>query len=167
MKVVAKYSLAACLYALPVMYLVAGYHLTAIPGVRVFRFTTGWKELGKVVGQEAQAFEIASGRKVLLLGLDSHYVAAALSFYAGDGREVFSRNLVGKRALAFEYWPPKTDLVGFDALAVDINRPDLKPLRKYFARVDENVKRIPVLKSGRILNHIYVVKCFGYMGREL
>jgi dolichol-phosphate mannosyltransferase len=164
-KLVAKYFLVTWFYALPVIYIVAVYHLTiTIPGIATYRFTTGWKELGRVVGQKARAFEIAGGKKVFLLGLDSHYVAAALSFYADDSREVFSRNLVGKHALAFEYWTPKIDLNGFNALAVDINPPKLESLRRYFTRVDENIERIPVVKGERILDHFYVVKCFGYVG---
>jgi dolichol-phosphate mannosyltransferase len=164
MKVVAKYFLVTWFYALPIMYIVAVYHLTiTIPGIAAHRFTTGWKELGKVVGQEARAFEIAGGKKVFLLGLDSHYVAAALSFYADDSRAVFSRNLVGKDALGFEYWTPEIELNGLNALAVDINPPKPESLRRYFTRVDENIKRIPVVRGGRILDHFYVVKCFGYV----
>ncbi len=160
---VARYFLISFFYALPVLYVVAIYHLTlTIPGIPTHSFTTGWKELGQTVGQEARTFEVADGKKVFLLGLDSHYIAAALSFYSDDSREVFSRNLVGKRALAFEYWTPKIDLVGFNALAVDGNPPDLDSLRKYFVRVDENIKRLPVVKGGRVLGHFYVVKCFGY-----
>jgi dolichol-phosphate mannosyltransferase len=164
-KLVARYFLVTSFYALPFTYMVAIYHLTVtIPGVPAYRFTTGWKELGKAVGQEAQAFEIASGKKVFLLGLDSHYTAATLSFYTDDSHEVFSRNLVGKRALAFEYWTPKIDLRGYNALAVDINPPKLESLRRYFDRVNENIKRIPVVQDGRILDYFYVVECFGYVG---
>ncbi len=40
-------------------------------------------------------------------------------------------------------------------------------LRKYFIRVDENIKRLPVMKGERVLGHFYVVKCFGYIGLDL
>jgi dolichol-phosphate mannosyltransferase len=161
---VVRYFLLSFFYTLPVLYVVAVYHLTlTIPGIPAHSFTTGWKELGQAVGREARAFEVAGGKKVFLLGLDSHYIAAALSFYSDDSREVFSRNVVGKNALAFDYWRPKIDLAGFNALAVDGNPPELDALRKYFVRVDENIKRLPVMMDGRILGHFYVVKCFGYM----
>jgi hypothetical protein len=65
--------------------------------------------------------------------------------------------------LAFEYWTPKIDLVGFNALAVDGNPPELESLRKYFVRVDENIEQLAVVKGGRVIGHFYVVKCFGYM----
>jgi len=162
-KLLVGYFLVAWFYALPVLYIVTVYHLTLIvPGIPTHSFTTGWEELGEAVDREAQAFEVAGGKKVFLLGLDSHYIAAALSFYSNDHRAVFSRNLVGQRALAFEYWSPKIDPVGSNALAVDSDPPKLELLRKYFVRVDEDVKQIPVVKAGRILNHFYVVKCFGY-----
>jgi len=93
-------------------------------------------------------------------------VAAALSFYTPDERAVFSRNLVGKPALAFEYWRPKIDLAGFNALAVDVNPPKLAVLEKYFVRVDSYVQRIPVSKGKRILYYFYLVKCFGYRGQQ-
>ena len=161
---VVRYFLRSFFYTLPVLYVVVVYHLTlTIPGIPTHSFTTGWKELGEAIGQEARAFEVAGGKKVFLLGLDSHYIAAALSFYSDDSRDVFSRNLVGKNALAFEYWTPKIDLVGFNALAVDGNPPELESLRKYFVRVDENIKQLPVMKGGRVIGHFYVVKCFGYM----
>ena len=166
-KLIAKYFLTTWFYILPVIYIVMLYHLTTtIPGIPAFSFTTGWKELAKEVGQQARAFEIAEGKKVFLLGLDSHYVAAALSFYSDAGHEVFSRNLIRKPALAFEYWTPKIDPIGFNALAVDTDPPDLDSLQRYFARVDRNVKRIPIMKGARILDYFYVVKCFGYMGAD-
>src|SRR5690348_6878175 len=164
-KLVAKYVLISGFYILPVMYVVTIYHLTiTIPGIPAFSFTTGWKDLAKEVGQEAQDFEHAEGTKVFLLGLDSHYIAAVLAFYTNDGREVFSRNLVGKPALAFAYWTPEIDPGGFNALAVDTDPPDIESLERYFVRVDEKIERIPIVRSGRVLDYFYVVKCFGYIG---
>jgi dolichol-phosphate mannosyltransferase len=164
-KRVAKYVLISGLCILPIMYVVTIYHLTVtIPGIPAFRFTTGWKELAKEVGKEAQDFENTERKNVFLLGLDSHYIAAVLSFYSDDDRAVFSRNLVGKPALAFEYWTPKIDPSGFNALAVDTDPPDVESLQRYFARVDEKIKRIPIVRGGRVLDFFYVVKCFGYKG---
>jgi dolichol-phosphate mannosyltransferase len=166
MKLVARYFLLAWFYALPIAYLVAVYHATVtIPNVTVHHWTTGWKELGKVVERQATAFEAESGRKVFILGMDTYNLAAALSFYTDDTHEVFSRNLVGKRARAFDYWTAKIAPMGFNAIAVDFDDPDIEELRKYFTRVDENVKRIPVMKGDRVLYHFYLVKCFGYVGR--
>jgi hypothetical protein len=54
--------------------------------------------------------------------------------------------------------------VGLNALAVDLDDPDLEELRKYFTRVDKNVERIPVMKGDRVLYRFYLVKCFGYVG---
>jgi hypothetical protein len=151
-------------YALPITYIAAVYHSTVtIPRITVHHWTTGWKELGKVVEREATDFEAKSGRKVFILGMDTHYLAAALSFYTDGTQKVFSRNLVGRSARGFDYWTPKIDPVGLNALAVDLQAPDLERLAKYFTRV-ENVGRIPVMKGDRILYRVYLVKCFGYRG---
>ena len=150
---------------LPVFYSIAVYHSkVTIPGVTVHFWTTGWRELGDIAGQEARAFELASSQKVFLLGMDSHYLASALSFYADEGRPVFSRNLIGRQALAFAYWKPESDPTGLNALAVDFNAPHLETLRKYFTRVDDQVLRLPVRRGDRTLYYFYLVKCFGYKG---
>ena len=165
MKLVARYFLLTWFYALPIVYIVAVYHSTVtIPNVTVHHWTTGWKELGKVVGREAIAFEAEAGQKVFILGMDTYNLASALSFYTDDTHEVFSRNLVGKGARAFDYWTQKIDPVGLNALAVALEAPDLEKLKKYFTRVDRNVRRIPVMKGDRLLYHFYLVKCFGYVG---
>jgi dolichol-phosphate mannosyltransferase len=165
MKQIARYFLLAWFWALPMAYIVAVYHSTVtIPNVTVHHWTTGWKELGRVVEREAVDFEADAGQKVFILGMDTYNLAAALSFYTDDSDEVFSRNLVGRRARAFDYWTQKTNPAGLNALAVDFRPPDLEELRKYFAGVDGNVRRIPVMKGERVLYHIYVVKCFGYLG---
>jgi dolichol-phosphate mannosyltransferase len=165
MRLVARYFLLAWFYALPIIYVVAVYHSTVtIPNFTVHHWTTGWKELGRVVGREASAFEAEAGKKVFIMGMDTYNLAAALSFYADDTHEVFSRNLVGRRARSFDYWTQKIDPVGLNALAVDLEAPDLEELRKYFTRVDENVRRIAVMKGDRVLYRFYLVKCFGYLG---
>jgi dolichol-phosphate mannosyltransferase len=165
MKLVARYFLLVWFYALPITYIVAVYHSTVtIPHVPVHHWTTGWKELGRVVGKEAMAFEAEADKKVFILGMDTYNLAAALSFYTDDTHEVFSRNLVGKGARGFDYWIAETDPRGLNALAVDLDPPDVERLRKYFTRVDENVRRIAVMKGDRVLYHFYLVKCFGYLG---
>ena len=58
---------------------------------------------------------------------------------------------------------PKIDPRGLNAVAVNLERPDLEQLRKYFTRCD-NVRRIAVMKGDRVLYRFYLVKCFGYLG---
>jgi|SRR4030095_12785744 hypothetical protein len=56
--------------------------------------STGWEELGRVATREATTFESEGGKKVFLLGMDTHYVAAAVSFYTDDTRKVFAHGLI-------------------------------------------------------------------------
>jgi len=160
-----RYFLVTWFSALPIIYIVFVYHtILTIPHVTVNHWTTGRAELGRVATREATTIESEGGKKVFLLGMDTHYVAAAVSFYTDDTRKVFARNLVGRSSLAFDYWVPEIDLVGLNALALNLNPPDLESLRRYFARVDDYVRRIPVMKGGRVLHYFYVVKCFDYLG---
>ena len=133
MRQFARYFLVMWFYALPIIYIVFVYHtIVTIPRVTVHHWTTGWEELGRVATREATTFEAESGKKVFLLGMDTHYVAAALSFYTDGTRRVFARNLVGRSSLAFDYWAPEIDLVGLNALAVDLNPPDLEIAKEIF-----------------------------------
>jgi dolichol-phosphate mannosyltransferase len=164
MKTAARYFLTFWLSTLPLIYCVAVYHsIVPLPHVKAHHWTTGWRELGRIVGQEARSFESESNQKVFLLGMDTHYIAAALSFYADEGYPVFSQNLIGRTALAFAYWKPIINLVGLNALAVDIDKPRLMTLRRYFSRVDEP-RRVPVMQGGRIVYYAYLIKCYGYKG---
>ena len=168
MKIAGRYFLLTCSYALPVIYTLAVLHVAfTLPFLPPHSFTSGWKELGRVADQEAATFEIEGHKKVFLLGLDTHYVAAILSFYTDGMYQVSSRDLVGRPALAFEYWPPKIDPVGLNALAIDVNAPQPEPLRRYFARVDNEVKRIPIMKAGKVVKYFYGIRCYDYLGPRL
>jgi dolichol-phosphate mannosyltransferase len=154
------------LWALPVMYLGAIYHsIVVFPGVPVHHWTTGWREMGDIVRAEADKLEASDGKRVFLLGLDTHYVASALTFYAGDKHPVFSRNLVGKRALAFEYWRPDPEPIGWNAVAVDFEPPVTEMLKRYFVRVDDQPERVPIRRGDRLLHYVYLVHCYGYKGK--
>jgi dolichol-phosphate mannosyltransferase len=166
MKTAARYFLIFWFSTLPLLYCVAVYHSTVtLPYVKTHHWTTGWRELGGIVAQEARSFELKNHQKVFLLGMDSHYIASALSFYADETFPVYSRNLIGRPALAFAYWTPTINLVGLNALAVDIKTPNLMTLRRYFTRVEEPVQRVPVMRRGRLLYYAYLIKCYGYKGR--
>lgn len=163
-KAAARYLLVFWFCSMPLVYVAAIYHsMVTLPGVNVHRWTTGWRELGTIVSGEAQTFETQGGAKVFLMGLDSHYVAASLSFYSDGARPVFSRNLIGRSALAYTYWRPKIDPKGINALAIDVNPPALTTLREFFDRVDE-VRRVPVVRGGRTLYYFYLIRCYGYKG---
>ena len=163
-RLVVRYFLLVWFWALPVIYVAAVFHSTVtLPGVTVHRWTTGWREMGRLTSREADRFEAETGKKVFLLGMDSHYVASALSFYADGSRPVFSRNLIGKPARAFDYWQAVEPL-GFNGLAVGINRPDVDTLKKYCNRVGDQVERIPLRRGNRTLHYVFLVKCYGYKG---
>lgn len=163
-KAAARYLLVVWFCVMPLLYLGAIYHsLVTLPGVKAHRWTTGWRELGEIASRAALAFEKESGQNVFLLGMDTHYIASSLSFYADGSHPVASRNVIGRTALAYTYWEPKTALRGMNTLAVDIDPPRTAGLQRYFDRIDK-VERIPVVRRGRTLYFVYLVRCYGYKG---
>jgi hypothetical protein len=93
--------------------------------------------------------------------MDKYYIASELAFYTNNVQDTYARNIIGKGALAYEYWD-KADARGHNALAVHRKIPRLGLLKRYFTHVDENIKRIPIIRQGRIVRYFYLVKCYGY-----
>jgi len=151
------------LYGLPFMFVIALYHNYAgLPYVPLNKWVSGWEELGRIVKTEKRTFETEAGKPVFLLGMDKYYIASELAFYTDNVQDTYARNIIGKQAMAYEYWD-KVDPRGHNALAVHRKIPELGILKRYFTRVDENIRRIPIMRQGRIVQHFYIVKCYGYL----
>lgn len=161
----ARKSLQLSFYTLPALFAIALYHMTiALPHIPV-PWVVGWEELGRIVEEEKKAFEAATGKESFLLGMGTHDIASELAFYTARFDRVFSQNVLGKPALAFEYWNDQRYVVGRNALVVDSEFPEVKLLSRYFVSVDRNIKRISITQRGRTIRYFYLVKCYGYLGR--
>ena len=121
MKLVARYFLLAWFYALPIAYIVAVYHSTVtIPNVTVHHWTTGWKELGRVVERQATAlkpnpagrFLSSAWTPIIWLPLSRSIPMTPTKFSHATSLENGARG--------FDYWTAKIDPVGLNALAVDL-----------------------------------------------
>ncbi len=151
------------LYGLPFMFVIALYHNYAgLPYVPLNKWVSGWEELGRIVKTEKRTFETEAGKPVFLLGMDKYYIASELAFYTDNVQDTYARNIIGKQAMAYEYWD-KVDPRGHNALAVHRKIPELGILKRYFTRVDENIRRIPIKRQGRIVQHFYIDKCYVYL----
>ena len=161
--VAVRRSLLATFYALPILYGLGLYHMTAtIPYVPLNKWVMAWEEFARIVDQEKKHFEAETRQGVILIAMDTHYVASALAFYTDRVDDVFARNLVGETSLAFGYWEARRDPKGLNALAVDTRSPNIEILRKHFDRVDDSVRTIPVVKGGTIIRRVHLVRCYGY-----
>ena len=143
------------LYGLPVLYVLALFHMTlVIPFVPVNKSVTGWRELVKTVEREKATIETEKDKTTFIFGMDRKDITSELAFYMQDFEDVFSRKVLGKNALGFEFWDSRVPLPGSNAVAVDVRRelfPDIALLQQHFMRVDEQVTVVPIVRRGKIV----------------
>jgi len=96
--------------------------------------------------------------------MDRVNIASELAFYMQDFNDVFSRKVLGKNALGFEFWDSRVPLSGSNAVAVHHEFPDIAPLQQHFMRLDEQVTVVPIVRHGKIVRRFYLVRCYGYLG---
>src|SRR5262245_2145837 len=163
-KIAQRKMLVFSLYGLPVLCVLALFHMTlVIPFVPATQFT-GWRELGKTVEREQATLETEKGKTTFILGMDRYNITSALAFYMQDFEDVFSRELLGKNALGFEFWDSRVRRPGSNALAVHAEfPPDIGLLQKHFIRVDEQVTVVPIVRRGKIVRRFYVARCYDYL----
>src|SRR4029453_12060797 len=94
-------------------------------------------------------------------------ITSELAFYMQDFEDVFSRKVLGKNALGFEFWDSRVPLAGSNAVAVGDDEfvPDIALLRQHFMRVDEQVTVVPIVRRGKIVRRFYVVRCYDYLNQ--
>ena len=167
-KIAQRKMLVFSLYFSPVFYVLALFHLAlVIPFVPVNESFTGWRELGKIVEREKATIETEKDKTTFILGMDRYNVTSELAFYMQDFEDVFSRKLLGKNALGFEFWDSRVPLPGSNAVAVDVYAefPDIALLQQHFMRVDEQVTVVPIVRRGKIVRRFYVVRCYDYLNQ--
>ena len=160
-------TLSFSLYLLPSLYLLALFHMVlTIPYVPVNKWITGWKELGKIVEGEKVAMETETHKKAFVLGMDRNYVVSEMAFYTENSHDVIPRTLLGKKALAFEFWESETLPAGANVVAVGRLFPKLSLLRSHFRNVDQEVTVVQITRHGKIVRRFYLVRCYDYLGKQ-
>ena len=170
-RIVLRKMLVFSLYGSPVLYVLALFHVTlVIPFVPVNNSFTGWRELGKTVEREEATIGTEKDKTTFVFGMDRYDINSELTFYMQDFQDVFSlsRKLLGKNALGFEFWDSRIPPPGSDGLAVyDEFPPNIALLQQHFARVDEQVRVVPIVRRGKIVRRFYVVRCYDYLNQPL
>jgi dolichol-phosphate mannosyltransferase len=179
-KIAQRKMLVFSVYGLPVLWALALFHMTlVIPFIPVNKSVTGWRELAKTLEREKATTE--KDKTTFIFGMDRKDITSELAFYMQDIEDVFSRNVLGKNALGFEFWDSRVPLPGSNAVAVDedfmvdagkdadrsldsASFPDIALLQQHFMRVDEQVTVVPIVRQGKIVRRFYLVRCYGYLG---
>ena len=167
-KIAQRKMLLFSLYSLPVLYVLVPFHMTlVIPFVPVVKSVTGWRELVKTVEREKATIETGKDRTTFIFGIDRKDITSELAFYMQDFEAVFSRKVLGKNALGFEFWDSRVPPPGSNAVAVGADEffPDIALLQQHFMRVDEQVTVVPIVRRGKIVRRFYVVRCYDYLNQ--
>lgn len=165
-KIAQRKMLVFSVYGLPVLWALALFHMTlVIPFVPVNKSIIGWRELVKTLERELGTIEVGKDKGTFIVGLDRKDIASELAFYMQDFDDIFSRKILGKNALGFEFWDSRAPLPGSNAIAVDDDSfPDIALLRQHFMRVDGQVTVVPIVRQGKIVRRFHLVRCYGYLG---
>src|SRR5215510_5469708 len=104
-KIAQRKMLVFSVYGLPVLWGLALFHMTlVIPFVPVNKSVTGWRELVKTLEREKATIETEKDKTTFIVGMDRQNITSELAFYMQDFENVFSRKVLGKNALGFEFW---------------------------------------------------------------
>jgi len=78
-------------------------------GHRLGNLSAGWTEFGRQAALIEDEIETATGKKPLLVGMDTYALSSQLAFYDGDhdgAATTAGRCLVGRSCVMYDYWFP-------------------------------------------------------------
>lgn len=123
----------------------------------------GWKELSVKV----QELEKEMSRQNQTFIFSNEYKAAAeMSFYTPFKDKILAQNVLGEKALQFDWWQDPNTYKGQDAIlvAADFNK---EPQEELIAQHFERFERLPDLRvehHGKTFRIFYLYKCYNYKG---
>jgi 4-amino-4-deoxy-L-arabinose transferase-like glycosyltransferase len=127
--------------------------------------TTGWKALAEHLEGLRRT---SNPEKVPFLFSWGHKTAAELQFYMKGHPVTYAQSVLGKKALAYDYWFDPEPLKGKDALFIWSgleNFPDDNNglLEKYFTAI-ERLEPFTVKRGERPLRTFRIYRCYDYKG---
>jgi len=130
---------------------------------------TGWPELAAHL-ERIQREHAGFGDQRPFVFAWGHKTASELQFYLKGRPETYAQNVLGKKALAYDYWFDPRPLIGRDALFVwsELDPfPDEKSglLEQFFKRV-EPLEPFTVYRGKTPLRTFRISRCYHYLGPE-
>jgi len=128
-----------------------------------------WRALANSVETIKKQFEVKTGSKPVVVGMDKNFISSELSFYDPadhDGpKNTGGAHFFGNRSLMWAFWFPRSAAVGRNFLMIDLNRKRLthSSLPDYFDRVSD-VFEETLKKDGRVVGYFYWRVGYNYRG---
>lgn len=135
---------------------------------RVLRNLYGWQQAGAAATAAAEELRARPDARGVFLLSNQYGTAAALAFYAPTQPRVHLWSPPRNHGCSYAAWDEWETLRGQNAVYI-VKRAlaefELPVLRAHFAAVSE-VERVPILRDGEERNAFFLVRCFGFDGRE-
>lgn len=149
-------------------FVAAGFAVALIPDLPIpgdFNSWSGWSEAAARVDREEAAIR-AQGVDAFVFG-PNYKVSSLVWFHRGRDERTYAQDILGQRALQFDYFPPGRSLRGATGLLVVSDQPqakiDMAQVRPHFA----SLERIAVLRTGamgKTTRTIEIWRGTGYLG---
>jgi len=125
--------------------------------------TTGWKDLGKIVGYYTNDFIPQTPNNII--GYE-YKIASEAAFYTPGNPDTKSDNFVGEHGLSYRYWANPNDYIGDDFLFLYDSRHWYKPEDKLLNYFDFYVPEKPLKIYGITgkMFYFHIIRCYGYKG---
>ncbi|MEW6184901.1 MAG: glycosyltransferase family 39 protein [Thermodesulfobacteriota bacterium] len=161
---------ARCLWAVVLIFFVLLHLAPFIPQIPASGSTdtlTGWKQLA---GQLETIQKKSDRTPPPFIFAWGHKTASELQFYLKGQPETYAQNVIGQKALGYDYWFDPKPLLGRDALFVwsDFDRFPYENsglLEKYFDQV-ELLEPFTIYRGKIPLRTFRIYRCTKYKGRE-
>jgi 4-amino-4-deoxy-L-arabinose transferase-like glycosyltransferase len=137
--------------------------LAPLPGLYLGKgdYYAGWKDLAAKV--ESIRSEMP---KPNLIAGSEYKISSELAFYLKGHPETVGSNIIGLKALQYDYWASPDTLLGYSGIYISdcANCPNLAgELKDYFKNVSEPMV-FPIEKGGKLVRNYYIYICFDYLG---
>lgn len=146
----------------------AGVAVAAIPDLPIpgdFNSWSGWSEAAAQVDREETAIR-AAGVDTFVFS-PNYKISSLVWFHRGRAERTYAQDILGQKALQFDYFPAGRQLTGATGLLVvsdqSQSRIDLPRVQAHFT----SVERIAVLQTGSLgktTRTIEIWRCVGYRG---
>ncbi|MBN1300714.1 MAG: glycosyltransferase family 39 protein [Melioribacteraceae bacterium] len=147
-----------------------GYLIMIVPNVPLGEGNTwsGWRSAALSVGKYQEEF---GGKDSCFIFGNSYKSASLLKFYLNNSQDTYAENIIGNRALQFDYWGSTDSLVGKNAIYVFDDRKEYKnnldEVKRFFVSI-EKIDEIEIKFLDKIRTRkITIYKCSDYLGKPI
>jgi 4-amino-4-deoxy-L-arabinose transferase-like glycosyltransferase len=143
--------------------IVAIHILAPLPGLYLGKgdYYAGWKDLAAKV----ESIRSEMPKPNLVVGSE-YKISSEMAFYLKGQPETVGNNIIGQKALQYDYWVNPDTLRGYSGIYISdcAKCPELAgELKNYFRNVSEPIV-FPIEKGGKKVRDYYIYICFDYLG---